>query len=605
MGHDLETAATAAWKQRFRVPSLRDTQVAAAHPTRGLVISNRSGVNQLYAWDVPTGAWRQLTNDPGGVWHAVLSADGRFIYYMDDPDGDQVGQFVRLPYEGGPPELLTPDLPPYSALPRLSLSGNLFGFIAADARGFHLYALPLGPGQAVGVPREIVHRATMGRGLALSHSGELAVVPAHDRAATSEPIALLAVEVSTGALVGELWEEAETGVAMGQFAPQPGDLRLLTTTGRSGVNRPLIWDVRTGEQRVLALDDLDGDVVPWDWSPDGQHILLCQTYQAVNHLAVYDVATGHLTHLEQPPGVAWTGYFGTRDEVFAHWEGEQPTALLAFDVSTGARTRTVLAPAPAPPGYPAQSVTFPSSDGQTIQGWLMVPTGAGPFPTILHMHGGPNTVQMPGYAADLAAWADHGFAVLSVNYRGSTTFGSAFRDQIKGQPGQWEVEDMVAARAWLIAAEIARPDTIVLTGFSYGGYLTLLALGTRPTLWAGGIASSAIADWASMYEDTFDWLRTVIAGDFGGTPYEKPEQYAASSPLTYVEHVTAPVFILHGRNDVGCPPRPVERYAAQITALGKPIEIVWLDDGHGISRVEDEIALQERMVRFALRLVRP
>src|SRR5213078_4126125 len=97
---------------------------------------------------------------------------------------------------------------------------------------------------------------------------------------------------------------------------------------------------------------------------------------------------------------------------------------------------------------PWRSISFPSAGGQQIQGWLAVPEATGPFPTILHIPGGPEAVMTELYAPAGQSWIDHGFAFLSINYRGSTTFGRAFLEQIWGNLGRWEVEDMVAAREW-------------------------------------------------------------------------------------------------------------------------------------------------------------
>jgi dipeptidyl aminopeptidase/acylaminoacyl peptidase len=203
------------------------------------------------------------------------------------------------------------------------------------------------------------------------------------------------------------------------------------------------------------------------------------------------------------------------------------------------------------------------------------------------------------------AWLDHGFAFLTINYRGSTTFGKAFEEQIWGDLGHWEVEDMVAARNWLVEQGIARPDEILLTGWSYGGYLTLMGLGKRPDLWAGGMAGIAIADWAIQYEDTADVLRGYQVALFGGTPEQKPELYAASSPISYAERVSAPVLIIQGRNDTRTPARPIEMYEAKLKALGKQIELHWFDTGHLGSFAQTELAIkhQEIMLRFAYRVL--
>jgi len=127
----------------------------------------------------------------------------------------------------------------------------------------------------------------------------------------------------------------------------------------------------------------------------------------------------------------------------------------------------------------------------------------------------------------------------------------------------------------LIQAGLSRPDLILLTGGSYGGYLTLQALGKRPDLWAGGIAEAPIAGWRGLYEDTSDTMIAWAVALFGGKPGEKPEQYAASSAITYVENVRAPVVIIQGRNDTRTPPRPVEEYAERMKALNKNVEVHW------------------------------
>src|SRR5690606_32470493 len=121
-----------------------------------------------------------------------------------------------------------------------------------------------------------------------------------------------------------------------------------------------------------------------------------------------------------------------------------------LDAQTGAKLRVVGKAGDAPQGSAWRSVTFPSLDGTPIQGWLSVPEGEGPFPTIIDIHGGPTAAQMETFNAAVEAWIDHGFAWLSVNYRGSTTFGKDFERAIWGQLGTVEAEDLVGARNWLV-----------------------------------------------------------------------------------------------------------------------------------------------------------
>lgn len=244
---------------------------------------------------------------------------------------------------------------------------------------------------------------------------------------------------------------------------------------------------------------------------------------------------------------------------------------------------------------------FPLLRWDPIQAWLIPPEGEGPFPTILYIHGGPRECVWEGYAPDFQLWTDHGFAVFAVNYRGSVGFGRAFEEQIMGNPGHWELEDIVAGRDFLVEQGTALPDAILITGWSYGGYLTLLALGRCPNLWAGGMAGYAIADWVAHYEEAGQGVK--LPGLFGGTPQEKPDQYRISSPITYAEQVQAPLLIYQGRHDPGCPPRQVERYVELLQELGKPVEIVWIDSGHGTLDTEQSIATQELLLRFAYRVL--
>jgi dipeptidyl aminopeptidase/acylaminoacyl peptidase len=329
-------------------------------------------------------------------------------------------------------------------------------------------------------------------------------------------------------------------------------------------------------------------------------------------LCVYGLESGSLIKLDHPSGCSFTPpYFEPGGDVHAHWQtATRPSQVLAFDGQTGSKKRVVLAAGvlsagEAPPSHPWRAVAFPSTDGQEIQGWLALPEGDTPFPTILETHGGPSGVQGEELSPPSQAWLDHGFAYLTINYRGSTTFGREFQEKILGNLGHWEVEDMVAARDWLVEEGIALADKILLTGWSYGGYLTLQALGKRPDLWAGGMAGTAIADWVVQYDDSAEALRGYQVSLFGGTPDEVPDAYTTSSPITYAERVQVPVLIIQGRNDTRTPARPTEMYEAKIRSLGKPVQVHWFESGHlgPYAQVEQAIEHQELMLRFAYQVV--
>ncbi len=604
----------APWKARFRAPRLLSLRVAAGAPTRALLIGNyRCAAPQALAWELPGGEPRPLTDDPDGVPEAWLDPAGRHVYFLRDQGGSEIGHLVRVPFAGGEAEDVTPELPPYTLRGvHLSASGNCLGLNPVNAAGFQLYCLDLGPTGGLGIPRRVYCSPWETWRSILSHGGELVAAQSTARARGMRRYSTIVLDTHSGEQVAELWDGPECSVEPVLFSPRAGDLRLLATSTRSGYRRPLLWDPRRGERRDLPLETLPGDVLPLDWSTDGQQVLLNHIHRARQQLYLYDMAAERLVRLEHPAG-GFSSYellsdgearLGPPGQVLALWQNStHPPQVLALDCAGVAPPRTALAPGQVPPGHPWQSVTITSSDGQDVQGWLGRPDGPGPFPTILEVHGGPHAVVLDEFHAGSQAWIDNGFAYLTLNFRGSTTFGRAFREQIWGDLGHWEVEDMAAAREWLVAQGIARPEAVFLHGWSYGGYLTLLGLGKRPDLWAGGMAMTAIADWTLNYQDASDALKGAFRAWHGGTPEEKPQQYAASSPIRYVQDVRAPLLIVQGRNDTRTTPRQIELYEARMRALGKEIEVDWFDAGHGRGGTEQEIAFQERLLGFARRVL--
>jgi dipeptidyl aminopeptidase/acylaminoacyl peptidase len=320
---------------------------------------------------------------------------------------------------------------------------------------------------------------------------------------------------------------------------------------------------------------------------------------------VYDVEKALLHRLAHPSGTFNSGYYFDADTIYVNMQDSQhPTQVVALDATSGAQKAVVLpASGQLPPSRKWRSVTFESAPGVMIQAWVATPDGQGPWPMILETHGGPTAVETETYDAVAQAWLDHGFAFMSVNYRGSVTFGREFEQSIWGNLGTVEVDDMAAAYQWAVHNQIAQPDAVLLTGGSYGGYLTLQALGRRPELWAGGMALVAIADWRLMYEDQAETLRGYQRSLFGGTPDEKPEAHRVASPITYAEQVRAPILVIQGANDTRCPARQMRVYEEKLKALGKDIHVEWFDAGHG-SRVSDErLKHMELMLNWAYRVL--
>ena len=593
----LDLDPNAPWKQRFRASSIVWSRTARRNPDRGALLTNISGIYQVYAWDVPTGALRQITDQPTGMRLGFISTDGRWIYYLRDERGNEIGHFVRVPFEGGEGEDLTPDLTPYASFNLTeSRDGSVLAFAASRPEGTEVYVVKDGQRSLL-----LSTQAAL-RWLALSEDGKILIVPTNERTGRNE-FSLYAVDVQTGERVNTLFDE-DASVEPGLFSPTAGDYRVTATSDASGTHRPLIWNTETGERIDLVLPGIEGEVYVWDWSSDAKRLLLCQIDKAREQLYTYDIEAHAVTRLAHPSGTFSGGYFMPGSEVFVTFTTtRQPACVVALDADTGEQKRVVLRAGQAPEGRTWKSVTFPSLDGTPIQGWLVLPEGTGPFPTIIDIHGGPTYAQREGFHPAGEAWVDHGFAWLSVNYRGSTTFGKAFERAIWGHLGMVEVEDLVAARNWLVEQKIAEANAVLLTGWSYGGYLTLQTMGRFPDLWAGGMSGIAIADWTTMYEDEAETLRSYQRSLFGGAPDETPEAHAAASPITYAADVKAPIMIVQGSNDTRCPARQMRGYEAKLKSLGKTIEIHWFDAGHGSLAMETSIEHQERFMRFAYRVL--
>jgi dipeptidyl aminopeptidase/acylaminoacyl peptidase len=220
------------------------------------------------------------------------------------------------------------------------------------------------------------------------------------------------------------------------------------------------------------------------------------------------------------------------------------------------------------------------------------------------VHGGPNWLYLDTWWADVQALIDEGFAVAMVNYRGSIGFGRRWRDHIVGNIGFPEVEDVVAGRDDLVAGGIADPERVVIGGWSWGGYITLLALGLRPDLFAAGVAGVPVGDYLDSYDDSAPSLQAYDRTLVGGVVHDIPEFVAERSPITYVNDVRAPAFVLVGENDTRCVPSQVYRYVRALRKAGGDVELYSYAEGHSSYLVDEEVREWGAVLGFLRRRVR-
>ncbi|MDX3854067.1 S9 family peptidase [Streptomyces sp. AK02-01A] len=586
-----------AWEKRFRAPRVSLPDWAEDAPERALFVSNATGTYELYAWDRTTGAQRQATDRPNGTTDGVLSLDGEWIWWFSDTDGDEFGVWMRQPFLSGPDngsdEPATPGLAPsYPAGLALGRDGTAIVGRSTDEDGSTLHVVR--PGEA---PVEIYrHRESAGVG-DLSHDGELIAIEHTEHGdAMHSAVRVLRLD---GSVVAELDDTEggtrELGLEVLGFAPLAGDSRLLIGHQRRGRWEPIVWNPLTGEETELAVD-LPGDVNA-EWYPDGSGLLLSHSFEARGELWRYDFAKAALIQVETPSGTVSGATARPDGSVEYLWSS---AALPPVVRSTAGGV--VLDPPglTAPASVPVEDAWVDGPGGR-VHALVQRPAGQGPFPTVFEIHGGPTWHDSDAFGAGPAAWVDHGYAVVRVNYRGSTGYGREWTDALKHRVGLIELEDIAAVREWAVTSGLADPSKLVLSGGSWGGYLTLLGLGTQPEAWTLGLAAVPVADYVTAYHDEMEALKAMDRTLLGGTPEEVPERFAASSPLTYVDAVRAPVYISAGVNDPRCPIRQVENYVDRLVARGAAHEVYRYDAGHGSLVVEERIKQVRLELDFAAR----
>jgi dipeptidyl aminopeptidase/acylaminoacyl peptidase len=584
----LPPEVTARWQARFRAPRVSLPDWALHAPHRSLYASDVSGVVEQYAWDRTADTHRQATDRPNGTLIGTLSPDGERIWWFADTDGDEFGVWMVQPFAGGEDRVAVPEVgPAYPA--GLEIGDSLVAVGRSTDDGSELWLAPAG-----GTARVVYRHEDPASVDALTLDDELLVISHSEHGDPRYP-ALRVLRTSDDSVVAEMWDGEGLGLHALEFAPLPGDRRLLVGHERRGREELLVWDVATGTETEIVLD-LPGDVTA-GWYPDGSALLVGHDHAARSEVYRYDLATGALERLDTPPGVVRGATARPDGTVELAWSSsERPPVIRRADGPV-----VLAAPGEEPPAaHPVEDRWVPGPGGD-VHALVVRPAGEPPYATAFLVHGGPEAADDDSYRARRAAYVDAGYAVVHVNYRGSTGYGSAWRDALTGRPGLTELEDVAAVFDALAAEGFLDPARALLTGGSWGGFLTLLGLGTQPERWAAGIAEVPVADYLAAYEDEMEGLRAYDRALFGGSPDEVRDRYVRSSPITHVESVRAPVLVVAGANDPRCPIRQIENYLGRLDELGKPHEVYRFDAGHGSLVIEETIRQVETALSFALR----
>jgi dipeptidyl aminopeptidase/acylaminoacyl peptidase len=250
-----------------------------------------------------------------------------------------------------------------------------------------------------------------------------------------------------------------------------------------------------------------------------------------------------------------------------------------------------------------QPITYKSRDGLTIHGYLTFPKGTVKknLPVVINPHGGPWARDMWGYNPEVQFLANRGYAVLQMNFRGSTGYGREFWEKSFKEWGKKMQDDITDGVKWLIKEGIADSKRIGIYGGSYGGYATLAGLAFTPDLYSCGV------DYVGV-SNIFSWLKAVppywkpfleMVYEMVGNPEEDKELLKAASPLFHVDKMKAPLFVAQGANDIRVPKTESDQMVEALKKRGLDVPYMVKDnEGHGFLNEENRFDFYREMEKF-------
>jgi dipeptidyl aminopeptidase/acylaminoacyl peptidase len=303
---------------------------------------------------------------------------------------------------------------------------------------------------------------------------------------------------------------------------------------------------------------------------------------------------------------------GTR-VAFAASSPESETAVVVLDVAGGGReTVREASEHPIDRAYVSvpRAIEFPTGDGgETAHAFYYppanpafeAPAGERP-PLIVEGHGGPTSHATPALSREFVYWTSRGFGIVDVNYRGSSGYGRAYRNRLRGEWGVFDTEDCIAAARFLAAEGEVDGERLAIRGGSAGGYTTLCALVFHDEF-AAGASYYGVADAETLARDTHKFESRYLDSLIGPYP-ERADLYRERSPIHFARRLRSPVILLQGLEDEIVPPSQAETMAAALRANGVPYAYLAFEgEQHGFRRAETEIRCLEAELYFYGRIL--
>jgi dipeptidyl aminopeptidase/acylaminoacyl peptidase len=576
-----------------RYTEARAASLAAWHPTRReILVSTRFGnVPQLHHVARPGGARRQLTFFDEPIGSATFEPrEGRSFLFLKDVGGNEFTQVYRYDLEGGAVTLLTDGGRSQNSLPLWSPDGGLVAFGSTMRNGADRDVWVMDPADPES--RRMVMENAGGGWWVLDWSpdGSTLLVMEYESVSRSH---LWTVDVASGRRTRVTPETADT-VSYGAAVFADGG-SLFVTTDRGREFRTLArLDLASGALAPLTAD------IPWDvegieLAHDRRTLAFTTNEAGISRLYLMDVASGERRRMDAVPvglvgGLAW--HRSGTELGFSLNSARSPTDAYSLDVRTGEVTRWTESEMggldPEDLSEP-ELVRWTSFDGLEITGFLYRPPArfTGPRPVVVNIHGGPESQARPGFQGRTNYLLNElGVAVIYPNVRGSTGFGKTFVRLDNGLLRENSVRDVGALLDWLATRPELDEDRVMVTGGSYGGYMTFATATHYPERIRSALAVVGISHFGTFLRNTESYRRDLRRAEYGD---ERDPEIAAFferiSPLNNADRIAKPLFVVQGGNDPRVPLSEAEQIVERVREVGTPVwYLMARDEGHGFRK---------------------
>ncbi|KRB83136.1 multidrug transporter [Sphingomonas sp. Root710] len=572
------------------------------------VVTNLTGRYNLWRTDAE-GSWPlQIVQGDDPQSSLAVSPDGQWVIYAQDKGGNEYHDLYAVKADGTASRQLTntPEIDETGAV--ISADGKRLAFTIRPRGGTSTNIAILD--QATGEVRQLTReKAAEFNWSVVRWAPDNRVIIANRTNIANTVASVWRIDADTGS-VEEITRSPRPALITASDLSADGRTLAISSNQQTGQVRAGLFDMVTGRYRWLKP-------TPWEqfadgFSPDGKTMLVRTNADGRATLALVDVATGQERILPLPPGANRAATMATR--AFASdnrrllvylASADSPGELHVVDSQTGDRralTHFSLASLD-PARLPKSSiVTYKSFDGTLISAHLVMPFNLkrdGSNPAVVIPHGGPKRQTEDYFDSTVTALASRGYVVISPNFRGSIGYGHAFQMANQKDLGGGDLKDLLAAKDFLVATGYVDAKRVGITGGSYGGYLTLMAIGRAPDAFAAAVERYGIINWTTMWQNSDGMLREYQRGLLGGDPESAAALYRQQSPLTYLPAAKAPLLALQGENDIRVPPGQTREVAAILKANGVTSEThFYPGEGHGFRKRENQTDALGRLISW-------